>query len=361
MLKRLCQSDSLPRCRLRRSPWDCEQDWRSGRISRRVVKLLIGCLVGAVFLALVLHHVDVRKVWHEMLRAHPGPLLLACLFLLLAYLVRAERWYLTLRAVNSSLARMGTTGIFMMGIAANCILPFRLGDFMRGTMFNRRLGVNASGALVTILVEKIIDLLTIILAGGIALMALPKKATAEFHGVGGGIVLMVGLGLVLSLFFMKYVRAIVIWMVEVILRAAPGPRARISALAGEAFDALDMVAHPKMLPVLLGWSVVSWGLEGCAFWEVARAMPVLADPSAAWVAMPVATLSTALPGTPGSVGTFDFFAARTMRLLGNSHNASTAYAFLVHATVLLVPVVLGGGFFIVDYLRKHVFHKNTSN
>lgn len=294
---------------------------------------------------------------HEMGQARAADLGLAALFLCGACLVRAERWYATLRPANPELARLACAGVFMIGIGANCILPFRFGDFLRGMLFSRRLGVNASAAVVTILVEKVFDLLMIVLAGGLALMALSKNgAAAHVSDIGPGIILGCAALLIGSLFFMKYMRVAVIRTVELILRHAPGPRAKISSLAGQAFDTFDMVAHPKILPVLLGWSALSWGLEGCAFWEVARAMPSLTDPSAAWVAMPIATLSTALPGTPGSVGTFDFFAERTMRLLGNSHAASTAYAFLVHAIVLGVPLamglIMGGAFFLRRGLKN---------
>jgi uncharacterized membrane protein YbhN (UPF0104 family) len=74
-------------------------------------------------------------------------------------------------------------------------------------------------------------------------------------------------------------------------------------------------------------------------------------PQAAWLALPVGTLATLIPSAPGYAGTFDFFTAQAMALLGNPIAAATAYALLVHA-LLWLPATLVGGVLLLAYPRR---------
>jgi uncharacterized membrane protein YbhN (UPF0104 family) len=65
-------------------------------------------------------------------------------------------------------------------------------------------------------------------------------------------------------------------------------------------------------------------------------------PLAGWLALPVGTLATLIPSTPGYVGTFDYFTVKAMTELGNTTAAATAYALLVHALLWLPPTLVGG-------------------
>jgi len=56
-----------------------------------------------------------------------------------------------------------------------------------------------------------------------------------------------------------------------------------------------------------------------------------------------------LPGTPGHLGTFDFFAAEAMQAGGNAALAAAAFALLVHF-VLWLPVTCAGGLWL---WRRH--------
>jgi hypothetical protein len=100
------------------------------------------------------------------------------------------------------------------------------------------------------------------------------------------------------------------------------------------------------------WSLAAWLAEGCVFWFAALALSSIDTPAAGWVALPVGTLATLIPSTPGYVGTFDYFTARAMSALGNDAMAATAYAILVHALLWLPPTVLGGVYLLLHRTRS---------
>ena len=82
--------------------------------------------------------------------------------------------------------------------------------------------------------------------------------------------------------------------------------------------------------------------EGSVFWCVAKAMPAITQPVAGWLALPVGTLATLLPSTPGYVGTFDFFVIKAAEAMGNPAAAAAGFALMVHL-VLWLPATLTGG------------------
>jgi uncharacterized membrane protein YbhN (UPF0104 family) len=73
-------------------------------------------------------------------------------------------------------------------------------------------------------------------------------------------------------------------------------------------------------------------------------MALRLDPSlgAYWFSMGGGTLATLIPGTPGHVGTFDFFTTEAMQGFGVDHTRSATYALLVHL-LLWLPITLVGG------------------
>ncbi len=74
----------------------------------------------------------------------------------------------------------------------------------------------------------------------------------------------------------------------------------------------------------------------------ATALSALPTPDASWLALPVGTLATLIPSTPGYVGTFDYFIVQAMTALNNPVTAATAYALLVHMVLWLPPTLIGG-------------------
>ena len=98
---------------------------------------------------------------------------------------------------------------------------------------------------------------------------------------------------------------------------------------------------------LVLWSLAAWLAEGCVFWFAGLALSSIGAPLAGWLALPVGTLSTLIPSTPGYVGTFDYFTVRAMSALGNDTTPATAYALLVHILLWLPPTIIGGAYLLL--------------
>ena len=82
------------------------------------------------------------------------------------------------------------------------------------------------------------------------------------------------------------------------------------------------------------------------FVTVATALHTGAAPPGPWLSLAAGTLATLLPGAPGYIGTFDYFAARGLVAYGVSLETAAAFALTVHA-ILWVPLTALGALYLL--------------
>src|SRR5262245_46928533 len=125
-----------------------------------------------VLLVLVLRVVD----WQQTLAVLKGGrldlLLLACLILNGSYVARSLRWRVLLSATQK-IAPLNVYGATMAGYIGNYFLPARAGELMRTVLLGRRTGLSQSFILGTIVTERLIDIVAVLVLGSGAILALP--------------------------------------------------------------------------------------------------------------------------------------------------------------------------------------------
>lgn len=311
---------------------------------KRGIQLAISLAIAGFFFWLVARNIDGRELARTLAAARPGWIALAVLLFLTGFGCRIVRWRTMLMLDNPALGWTPITVAFFGSIAANNVLPFRAGDALRIFGFSRYLGVPVSTLLATLLVERLLDLLSLLIAFGIVLLVLPlgEGTAGTLVGVGGGGLIAVGVVVMAVLLFPQMFEPLARFGLGVVGKILPGIAGRLGGFVDNIFSTLRHLAQGPRMLMLAFWSACAWALEGAVFWAVAHAVPAMSDPSAGWLAFPVGTLSTLLPSTPGYVGTFDFFVIESARALGNSPAASAAFAVLVHLVIWLPATIIGG-------------------
>ena len=319
----------------------------------RVVKLAVGFGLAGVFLWLVLRRVDLDQVMAASRTVSWPMLALAPLFLALGYACRVQRWRLMLLPHNPALGFLGAGVPFVASIAVNNLAPLRLGDVMRCFVFSRWLGVAPGAVVASVLVERMLDMVALVLALALALWVSSVDGAALGLGLTVPLLLaalgIAGLGLLLS---PRLSRALAAALVRVVGRFGAAPRAWAEGFLRPAVDGMSRLSEGRALSAVLALSVPVWLFEGATYWAVAQALPALAAPQAAWLAMPVGTLATLLPSTPGHIGTFDFFVQSATLEFGNAPGAATSFTLLVHLTLWLTTTLAGSVCLLVWALAR---------
>lgn len=311
---------------------------------KRGLQLAISLSVAGFFVWLVVRNVDGAAMLRALRGALPGWIALGVGLFLLGYACRIVRWRIMLLRDNPAIGWAPIAVAFFGSIAANNVLPFRAGDALRVFGFTRYLGIPVSTLLATLLVERMLDLLALLVALGLALMLLPVGAAGlgGLIGASGGVLTAIGAAILALLLFPQLFEPLARFCLGLITRVSSGLANRLAPFVDNVFATLRHLSQGPRMLVLALWSGAAWAFEGAVFWAVARAVPAMSDPIAGWLAFPVGTLSTLLPSTPGYIGTFDFFVIKSAELLGNGASAAAAFAVLVHLVIWLPATVIGG-------------------
>ena len=131
---------------------------------RRQLWIGIGISIVALYLALL--GIDLPQVKLALSQAEYVYLIPAALAVLAGVVARSVRWQVLLGPGVSLERTFWVTGI---GYLASNVLPFRLGDPIRAVVIGRGDSVSTVSALSTVVVERVLDMLTVVtLLAGLA-------------------------------------------------------------------------------------------------------------------------------------------------------------------------------------------------
>ena len=326
---------------------------------------MLGFGLAGLCLWLIFRRLNFGEGFKELAAAYKGAELgllgLAALCLGLGYACRIERWRRMLLHENPKLSWKDCAGPLLGCFAANNILPLRLGDVMRTLAFNRQLGISAGTALSSVVVERLLDLLMLLALLGGALAWFGLWFGLELSGLLGDrtlnsfatlLFISAAALVMLALFWPSLFKPMAICCCRGCGKIIPKLGEAMLRQADKAFAALEYAASGPTLRPLLLLSLLAWTAEGCVFYLVGLALPSISLAAGGWLALPLGSLATLVPSTPGYAGTFDYFAMQGMLALGESAPAAAAFAFLVHAVLWLPVTLLGAGYLLLIRWNK---------
>lgn len=317
----------------------------------RIFRLLAGIGLAVIFLWLVLRQISLAEIRHAFLGASLAWVIMALAAFSVGYACRIKRWHIMLQTDSPHLSWRSCAGPLLASFAANNVLPFRAGDLMRSFAFNQRMGTTSGVMIATVLVERLLDLLMVVFLLGVTLAFFGVEST-RFAGVGSTMLLVCGSFILAFLLFPQIFRGPTLVGGHIVERIFPTFGAKLILEIEKSLNTLQHLAQGNTMIRLAFWSLLVWLAEGCVFWFSGLALPVLAVPLAGWLALPISTLATLIPSTPGYVGTFDYFTVRTMTELGNSTGGAAAYALLTHALLWLPPTLVGGLYLLLHPVQQ---------
>jgi uncharacterized protein (TIRG00374 family) len=329
-------------------------------MAKKSLRLFLGIGFAVFFLWLILRQITFEDILIGFTGVNYSWVIAAIAMFALGYSCRIERWRLMI-AIDSSpgLTWKRCAGPFLLSFAANNVLPFRAGDALRAFAFNKELGTSSGVVIATLFVERLLDLLMLLVLLGVALSVFGLD-TKQFAGLGSAALIAISLTLLLVLVFPRFVLPIVVAIARLVVRIVPSVGPKLLIEINKSFKTLCHLTQGDTMFKLVVWSILTWLAEGCVFWFTAKALPSLTVPLAGWLALPVGTLATLIPSTPGYIGTFDFFTVQSMTILGNDSSASAAYALLVHALLWFWPTLLGGLYLLIRHVKQQELLKGAS-
>ncbi len=310
-------------------------------------RLLVGALLAVALLALFFRGIDWNALGRALAAARPLPLVGVAFVTVLVYAARAWRW----GDLLAPLGRVGFADLFsatMVGFASGLLVP-RAGELLRPWLISRRHPIPTSAGFATIILERLVDLITVLALFALYLFVLPAPA-AQGEGrlmdllkLGGAATGVGALGVLAFLLALHANADRVVGAVERLLSRAPRWLAEPLGRVLHAFSGgLAVLRAPGPHLAKIGaQSLAVWLLIALGFHLNHLAFRIDLPFHATFLLIAFLVVGVAIP-TPGTVGGFHaFYLIALSEVYGVDRATAAAAGIAAHALTNLPVLVLG--------------------
>jgi glycosyltransferase 2 family protein len=306
----------------------------------RIARVVLGVAISGFFVWLLVTKLNLAQVFALVRSASTQWIAAALALLSLDYLLRGVRWWLMLRKQSPDVPLRAALSALLAGFAANNVLPLRAGDVMRAFWFNARLHSSSGFLLGTLILERALDLLTLLSIWLIVITTthfqLPHPELIHFVWL----LTIVGvLALAALLTMAAQIEALFTRILRGLFKESPLAQRLVTGIQ-PVFAVFKGNSLTSILS-LVALSAAAWILEGTVFWMVSMALHLHLAAAAPWLAFVLANFAAMIPSAPGYIGTFHAAVITALVTLGCEQNAAASFAILVHA-LLWIWITLAG-------------------
>lgn len=309
---------------------------------RNLLKTVPGLLISAFFLWYTFRGIHFAQI-RALRLTSPVWLLGVVLFTATSYTLRCVRWFAMLRPVGARF--MTCARVLMTSLAANNILPLRIGDIMRCFTYASDLGTSPSVILSTVLLEKLLDIFTLALLFTATMGAIANHSYRLAAQISLGIS---GIGLLVVLLGARALEPPARAFFD---RHRGNPRlAKLEHWILLALDAINRIGIVGSV-LLLVQSLVIWTAEGLIYVAALHSVGLVVDRVAPWLAVSFANLSYMIPSSPGAIGPFELAVKTSLTAHGAQPSVAAIFGLALHAWLLLSVTGAGGLIFLLHRFR----------
>jgi uncharacterized membrane protein YbhN (UPF0104 family) len=239
----------------------------------------------------------------------------------------------------------------MTSLAANNILPFRIGDIMRVFTYASDLGASPSVILSTVIFEKLLDIFVLVL---LFVVFMGPGVNPHSRIVAESLLAISTAGLLTMLFGARTL-APLLRRLFANIPENPKLTPKLHKIEHWILLALDCIRQIGVFGslMLLVQSAIIWTCEGMIYVSAARLIGLVVDRIGPWQAVSVANLSYLIPSSPGAIGTFEWAVKTSLVSHGAPEAQSALFGLALHAWLLISVTGAGGLIFLIHRIRIH--------
>ena len=292
-------------------------------------------------------NLDWQVVTASVRKADPWYLIAATLIICFGYFLRAVRWKVLLDPITKSSLKelfatttVGFTAIFLMGRMGEIVRPMWL------PMRDRR--VRPGAAVVTIFVERVFDLASLICFFSVSLIWFKKPAghEAEFASIKlVGNLMLAGaiIGFISLIVYYRNSGRIIVWFEKFTNRSFIPERLRtlFLGLLRQLATSLEILKSPREIFWVSFWTFALWLSIAIPTWLVVLAFGLPLSFVDSIFVMGVASMGSLVPTPGGAAGAFHAATAGSLIFLSVDREQAAAVSIIMHLVYFAPAVIFG--------------------
>jgi len=298
----------------------------------------IGIAISCICIGFVLRGINFSEV-ASCFRSIQYLYLIPVLLLVLGNLyVRSYRWGIMI----NNLVRLDQWTLFKfsaIGFMAIGVLPARLGEFVRPYLVKQYGGVRMPATMATVVLERIFDLLTLMVFLFIVLIKIPLPPEIFKAGI---TMLTISLTLLTVFIIMGTKRDFSGRIIAKVLGLLPDRIGKPAAHLADSFlDGLQLLPDVKKTLWVLLLSLATWLMLGLSNYCMFYAFDMNLSLANAFAILAIVALGVMIPAAPGFIGTYHYACILGLTAFGIAKPRALSYAVALHF-MQMAPVILTG-------------------
>ncbi len=330
------------------------------KFHKKNILFILSIVASIVCLWLFVRNIEWSLLKNALMEANYWFVIPTLILTILVYVVRALRWKGLLSHIKP-ISVINLLSITCIGFMANNILPARVGEVLRPFILYKKENVKFSTSFATVIVERIFDMLGLIIftVAVIALLPHPsathtsmqvstheantikesiipslKKWTEVFAGVGVFTVIFLFLVVIKPDFFKRILSKVCRFLPHTV-------KDKIMGLYDSFIYGLKILENKMQTIWILALSLFIWFLGGAEIYLLGFSFHMhLPFVGACLVAVCLA-LAVALPQAPGYIGVFHIAVLKSLDIFGIQATAAQSYAIVLWAISILPSTIMG--------------------
>lgn len=300
--------------------------------------MIIGVLLSALFLYLAFRKADAGALAAGLRTADLADIFLAVVPLYLGYAVRTLLWQKII-SVSKKVDFFSAFSSLIIGFFANNVLPGRAGEFIRAYILGAREDMRTTFVLGTITVERLFDVITLLLFLIFPAFLFSMPDWAEHIAVTTCMVLLIVLATVyLAVFkqgsFLDKLRRALFFLSD--------SKSRFVVSKLDSFTSgLGVLKNPGLVLTIFVLSLLTWLLMALYMFFTLQSMDIDIPGYGVFFALSIINLGVIIPSSPGYIGTYQFLCVIALSAFSVDKEAALGFSIISHALWYLPLTALG--------------------
>lgn len=309
-------------------------------IVRNILKILLPLLFGVGILWWMYRGTDWGGFLQATAQMNWGWMLLSLVFGVLPQLMRAWRWQIALAPLDERPRRRTCVDAIFLSYASSLVIP-RIGEVARCGTLKRCDGTSFSKALGTVVTERMVDSVVILLLTAVAfcsqLPTLLRFLTASGTDVDSILQRFTGTGYLVTLLCIVAACVLLGWLLHNFSVFHKG-----KDLLKNVWNGVVSLRHIRHLPLYVFYSFAIWGCYFLHFYLAFFCFDFTAgiSPAAAFLIFCIGSFAVLVP-TPNGAGPWHFAVKTMLVIYGVAEQPAILFALVVHTIQTFEVVLLG--------------------
>jgi glycosyltransferase 2 family protein len=301
-------------------------------------KYVVGIIFSCVFIYFSVRGLEFDKIVEALQDVKYSYLIMAALLMLLTSVLRSLRWGMILSPIEK-IGQKSLFSIFSVGFMAVVLIPMRVGELVRAYLLRTNSHVSFTTALSTIFVERVFDMLTILLILFVVILQAPVPLWLLKAGYTA---LVLSILMILFMCFCYFKTGETLRLIRPVLGWLPHRfQGKLEGLIKNFITGFEIIRNPGKILGIAILSTLIWVISGLAIYSLFWFQGLELNLVVAFVVLVVNIVGVSLPTAPGMLGNFQLSCIVALSLFNVNKDVAFVFSMVYYLLGIGIIVFLG--------------------